>query len=101
MEKQIEEMAKVIEETERKKMDSHCDLPSVEEYATDLYTAGYRKQSEGEWVIVEYEYVTCSKCGHYHWSGCDSTAEAKERLAKGDVPNFCPNCGASMKGGAE
>ena len=50
---QIEEIAKVIEVTEKKKMDSHCDLPSVLEYATDLYNAGYRKQSDVAREIFE------------------------------------------------
>ena len=49
--KQIEEMAKVIVETERRKMDTHCDLPSAEEYATDIYNADYRKQSG--WISVD------------------------------------------------
>ena len=50
-EKQIEEMAKEIELTQRNKVVSHCELPSADEYATALYEAGYRKQSE--WISVE------------------------------------------------
>lgn len=49
------------------------------------------------WYIIEYEYVTCSNCGHMRYTGCDSTAEAKEKLANGKVPNFCENCGKLMK----
>ena len=44
-------------------------------------TAGYRKQSEGEW-IGDWDYE-CSVCHEYH--------DFKT--------NFCPNCGAKMKGG--
>ena len=61
--------------------------------------AGYRKQSEGHWFILEYEYFTCSECGYYHPNGCDSTKEAKEKLADGKVPSYCSECGAKMKGG--
>jgi rubrerythrin len=97
MNKQIEEMTKVIEETERKKMDTHCDLPSVEEYATDLYNAGYRKQRDGEWVLYkprrENRNATykCSVCGKLCSSYYNDAGEWK----------CCPHCGAKMKGGAE
>ena len=61
--------------------------------AATLYEAGYRKQSEGEWVVKwmstfpqyepsEYE---CSICGY----------------KRSVLHNYCPNCGAKMKGGAE
>jgi DNA-directed RNA polymerase subunit RPC12/RpoP len=95
-EKQIEEMAKVLEITERKKMDSHCDLPSVEEYATDLYNAGYRKQCEGEW-IDKYQGMYANQL--YKCSVCGETAFHDDK--RWFLTNFCPNCGAKMKGGAE
>ena len=44
---------------------------------------------KGEWVGFDF-YPTkyeCSQCHYYIDDGCDS--------------NFCPNCGARMKGGAE
>lgn len=99
MEKQIEEMAKAIKfcrntplEVCQTKLDcGHC-------IAEQIYNAGYRKQAEGHWFVLEYEYFTCSECGHYHPNGCDSTKEAKERLADEEYPNFCSNCGAKMKG---
>ena len=52
----------------------------------------------GEWFLVEYEYLVCGKCGDWYYTGCESTAEAKEKLRNGDTPNYCPNCGAKMDG---
>lgn len=63
----------------------------------DTPLADVREVKHGEWIIVEYEYLTCKECGHYHYTGCESTAEAKEKLKNGEVPNFCPNCGAAMR----
>jgi hypothetical protein len=68
---------------------AHCE-------AEALYNAGYRKQSEGEWIerdciteskrgrTIHYSTQKCSVCGR--WNGRHKT-------------NFCPNCGAKMKGG--
>lgn len=81
--------------------ESWCDLDGVlnrTETMQNLYKMGYRKQKVGHWFILEYEYFTCSECGYDHYNGCEYTLMAKERLANGDVPNFCPNCGAKMKG---
>ena len=89
-EKQIEEMARfIVENTDLSVFDI------AENIAQELYNAGYRKQSEGEWENV-YEYneylmhrerkTACSVCGY---------------KPKGDIcakTPFCPNCGARMKG---
>lgn len=66
--------------------------------AEKAYAKGYRKERQGHWFIREYEFFTCSECGHDYWNSCDCTKEAKERLAEGDTPNYCPNCGSKMKG---
>jgi hypothetical protein len=87
MEKQIEEMAKIMCHGCFRR----CDDTSgciVEDYAEDIYTAGYRKQSEGEWIWTEngeadYEkYWVCSVCKEHDFV----------------KTKFCSNCGAKMKG---
>ena len=88
--KQIDEMAKLI-----------CTFPqcinhnimggckasecNIADKAEALYNAGYRKQSEGEWIIKKggyYQRLVCSVC---------------ERLSIATF-DFCPNCGAYMGG---
>ena len=101
MNKQIEEMAfNLIMATSPLGVKDLTKQFDYETVAKDLYELyGWRKQVEGEWFIPEYEYLACSECGEYYYTGCDSTAEAKGRLADGICPNYCPNCGAKMKGG--
>ena len=94
-EKQIEEMAKIIYDA-----DILCDTcgDGTGSYCSDaiaslLYNAGYRKQSEGEWVHTDKA---------QHWHGQDECSECgfhdKKRNDLSHL-NFCPNCGAKMKGG--
>lgn len=52
----------------------------------------------GYWYIPEYEYLGCSECGEWYYTGANSTAEAKERLSDGECYPFCPHCGAKMDG---
>lgn len=87
-EKQIDEIARIID-------DNHGFIVSSVETAKALYSAGYRKQSEGEWTYdytgeellgtdAVYQYK-CSLCGEHSI-----------------VPwRYCPDCGAKMKGGEE
>ncbi len=99
MKEQIEEMAKIIcKPTANRGNCEKCGFKkqcSKFDDATDLYNAGYRKQKEGEWVFVEEEdfiycICRCSSCGKEVFFGEDET-----------LYDFCPNCGAKMKGGAE
>lgn len=91
-EKQIEELARVI-----------CGgCPNTEEClhvmclewynAKKIYNAGYRKQVEGEWIqqLRPYEdEIECSVCGA-RFNVIDNCTEKFD---------FCPACGAKMKGG--
>lgn len=93
----IEEMAAL--------MDGACDvMPLGECYTVDcnkckaalLYNAGYRKQSAGKWIWInqatgylEPPYGDTCKC-----SLCEFVIDISESNY-----NFCPNCGARMKGG--
>ena len=101
-EKQINEIAKIIARRSMAFRNPNVAfMTTARKTADSIYNAGYRKQIEGHWFILEYEYFTCSECGYYHPNGCDSTEEAKEKLAEGNVPKYCSKCGAKMKGSAE
>lgn len=86
--KQIEEMASILcpQYNNGKcvvygKCEDNC---SFREDYKRLYNAGYRKQKEARWKGAGM--------GDYYCSICCST------YSGGDEFNFCPNCGAHMKG---
>ena len=90
-EKQIEEMANEIMKVVMRNR-------NMRQVAETLYNAGYRKQKEGEWVgeadgyadgELVYDVWYCSECNHCIDDGTDDADL---------LPNFCPNCGAHMKG---
>lgn len=64
------------------------------EVAELLYDKGYRKQSEGRWVVTGTERAwnnaeypierSCSVCG------------LRRNIETQEAWNFCPNCGAKM-----
>ena len=98
-EKQIEEMADVYD---RARLKARETLGSMNEgeamwYSKAFYKAGYRKQSEGEWVEKDDGfggvYYDCTACG-CSWTTIDGTPMENNM-------NYCPECGAKMKGGAE
>lgn len=88
----IEEMAKFIKEScaktpcfQDEKPYTDCDVCT----AIYLYSAGYRRQSEGEWIDTfgGDDIQRCSVCNHMFYY---------PKLYK---YHFCPNCGARMSGG--
>lgn len=100
-EKQIEEMAKDIcklgiscEECTmlaRKTNQTKEQYCKAFEYAKRAYNAGYRKQSEGEWIF-EHKFYGKMLC-----SNCKEEALVNECNEYVDS-DFCPNCGAKMRG---
>ena len=90
-EKQIEEMARFMcncyDEGYCRMDGKLCDLECGSYKESEMfYEAGYRKQSKGEWISLEPEIglFACSLCDH--------------RILRAEC-NYCPNCGAKMKGG--
>lgn len=96
--KQIEEMAKALGDAWICDLEGNphdlcevlmkCDIEII---AEQLYKAGYRKQSEGEWITDDLGNV-CTKCGRTY----DPDFDIKPRMIK--QFKYCPNCGAKMKG---
>ena len=100
-EKQINEIAELLCQNSVCVLDEWdmCHIPKgeyctkCESIAKVFYNAGYRKQSEGEWV---------RKDGFQVCSNCDATKPIafstvlKITYYKCD---YCPKCGAKMKGG--
>lgn len=109
--KQIEEMAKEIESIHHCKgyaddrgcyfANSCTSCKNANEtramvIAKRLYSAGYRKQSEGEWIDqyqgkYDNQLYKCSECG-------DTAFHDDKRWF---LTPYCHKCGAKMKGGAE
>ena len=106
MNKEIEEMAKVIGDADQRcyEIDDcnscpfhHIELGLCKErfVADALYTEGYRKQKVGRWIEHDDDwcgfFYTCSSCG-CDWTTIDGTPQENNM-------RFCPECGAKMEGG--
>lgn len=101
-EKQIEEMAKILASDCGKcpKCEHfHKEVNGIDscyfKYADMVYNAGFRKQSEGEWMeVADYgvsKVVKCSCCENEFYF------MKKGQLNIDKMPH-CPKCGAKMKG---
>lgn len=92
MKEQIEELARDLE-------NHTCMSQFQAEIASRmLYQLRYRKQSDGVWVSKEH--ISKSKRGrqiHYATYKCSVCGKWNGKHKQ----NYCPNCGAKMKGGAE
>ena len=51
---------------------------------------------KGEWIEIVDEETENTKTWHYECSEC-----GKPNPCIGDNPNYCPNCGADMRGDKE
>ena len=76
-----------------------CGAALAEEYIKQLPSAQPQRK-RGKWIYGEDNPGTgrdgwfCSKCGHFElW---DYSADMKS--AELNLPNYCPNCGADMRG---
>lgn len=102
-EKQIEEMTKDLFSAYA------INKLYTEDVAEYLYNAGYRKQIEGEWLVDAWdnekeEWVTIPYNKHLHADAFCSLCKEHALLdgkEYGVASNYCPKCGAKMKGGAE
>ena len=97
--KQIEEMAKICTDKCRDCHNDECRKTTKSQHciAEALYTAGYRKQSEGTWMTYHCTNGGNSQRGRtiiYKTYTCDACGKSNGRHRT----NFCPNCGAKMKG---
>ena len=72
--------------------DYRCEFITM---SSILIKAGYRKQSEGEWIEKAFYFPKCSCCDKDLGEFIDGED------IRIDLPPYCPNCDAHMKGGAE
>jgi DNA-directed RNA polymerase subunit RPC12/RpoP len=90
MKEQIEEMAKELCGMNIACKDCRLDKLCLARNSADiLYNAGYRKQIEGEWKWISDDDCICSACGKVFYTADNADA---------GFWNFCPDCGAKMKG---
>ena len=88
-EKQIEELTNELVFT--------SNYGTYNAVANYLVNKGYRKQSEGEWVWKMK--IEPQAQNRLYCSVCDEECLGKNNYYVNS--NFCPYCGAKMKGGAE
>ena len=94
-EKEVEELARAMCPYSKGSLCRECsEACFYKDYAKRAIDKGWRKQSEGKWEKV-MNHRACSKCGY---NAPYKKIKAGYHLQ--DLSNFCPNCGAKMKGGA-
>ena len=124
-EKQIEEMdckkclhyEMCLENFREAKKEGFWEFTDEEKYFShagecDFYAAGYRKQSEGEWITRHrhrggFRTVTVTDSfGEKHTGMVDERWECDDlycsvcgKISHDAFLNYCANCGAKMKGG--
>lgn len=90
---QIEELARDIDEFCQRELGTEFNDDILTNFAEHLYAQDYRKQRYGEWIDADIcaEDMYCSVCGGISPVDCEKEAFFKS--------NYCPSCGAKMKGG--
>lgn len=100
--KQIEEMAKLACSI----FDGNCMGCSFNFYppcppkasAKRLFAAGYRKQSEAEWITIDPNPQFVEGCKQIVVDCSNCTIRRTIPAANYHGYNYCPNCGAKLKG---
>lgn len=103
MNERIKEMTKTIGDTwvfdlegnphDLSEVLMQCDIQNISE---QLYEAGYRKRIKGEWKRIDIAGENYAQIYYQH-----KDCKVNETQIFPSPYHFCPNCGASMKGGAE
>ena len=91
--KQIKEMAEVICGSGMVDTYSRCEI-----IAEELYIAGYRRQSEAEWIIIDPNPQFVEGCKQIVVDCSNCTIRRTIPAANYHGYNYCPNCGAKTKG---
>ena len=71
---------------------SSYDLDTISDYLKMYFNIGQPKQENGKWIGIGDIPETCSFCGE-DWS----KYIIGDKWYTGEMPNFCPNCGAKME----
>lgn len=84
----------VLKSVTWKELDDGVRALDIDSTTDNLRSKGYRKQSEGYWTLKR---PNCS----YYCSCCGKGIKIKYGERAAILWDYCPNCGARMKGGAE
>lgn len=91
MQNQIEaEMLEIIEKSREEWSHDVTDHTENEYIREGLLNAGYCKQTEGEWIEHKRFFSNGKSLIHYQCNLCGVYLAIQA--------NYCPNCGAKMKG---
>ena len=73
----------------------HQELWHYEQALDEIIQALEQEPKRGEWQRFNYsdgDVMECTNCGYRDW---------RDRWLEDEVHNYCPNCGADMRGDEE